>query len=171
MPEKRTACPRSPRRRQSDRSSFMIRGSCLCGGVVFEAAQSLTPILFCHAERCRKATGGAFAPEMLVGCEGFHWVTGEELVSVYQAPLLDVPPAYRRAFCCRCGSPLPVSLEGTPFMVVIAGALDGDPEARPFRHSYVAQKACWHEITDGLPQSAGRPESPPVHLTRLGFEP
>ncbi len=154
-----------------ERSLFMIRGTCLCGGVVFEATHGLTPILFCHAERCRKATGGAFAPEMLVGSDGFNWVAGEQLVTVYEAPLLGTPPVYRRAFCGRCGSPLPVAIEGTSLMVVIAGVLDGDPEARPFRHSYVAQKPCWHEITDQLPQSAGRPDSPPASLTARGFEP
>jgi hypothetical protein len=142
----------------------------LCGGVVFEASNGLTPILFCHAERCRKATGGAFAPELLASREGFRWLQGEQLVTVFEAPLLREPPIYRRAFCQRCGSPLPIALEGAPFMVVISGVLDGDPQVRPFRHSYVAQKACWHEITDQLPQSTGRPEAPPPGwLKERGF--
>jgi hypothetical protein len=139
----------------------MIRGSCLCGGVTFTVEGGLTPILYCHASRCRKATGGAFAPEVLIDRAGFRWTTGKTQIIEYVAPLLREPPAYRRAFCSRCGSPLPVALEGTPFMVALAGVLDGDPGVRPFRHSYVAQKACWHEIIDSLPQSEGRPEEPP----------
>ena len=42
----------------------MIRGSCLCGDVAFEIEGEVTPIQLCHAERCRKATGGATAPEL-----------------------------------------------------------------------------------------------------------
>jgi hypothetical protein len=148
----------------------VVRGSCLCKAVEFEAAGGLTPILLCHAARCRKATGSAFAPELLASKEGFRWLSGEELITVYQAPLLNTPPPYRRAFCKRCGSPLPIALEGTPFMLMIAGVLDGDPQTRPFRHSYVGQRACWHEITDQLPQSEGPPEAPPPDwLRERGF--
>ena len=79
------------------------------------------------------------------------------LFAADEAPLIDTPPAYRRSFCRRCGSPLPVRLEGTPLMILNAGVLDGDPGTRLFRHAFVAQKACWHEITDGLPQFEGQP--------------
>ena len=138
----------------------MIRGSCLCGGVAFEITGELTPIQFCHATRCRKATGAAFAPELLAPRDGFVWKQGEALVSSYEAPLLESPPPYRRAFCRRCGSPLPIVLEGTPFVVLNAGVLDDDPGSRPFRHAFVAQRACWHELTDGLPRFDGRPPRP-----------
>ena len=39
----------------------MIRGSCLCGGVKFEVRGSKGPFELCHCNRCRKATGSAFA--------------------------------------------------------------------------------------------------------------
>jgi hypothetical protein len=132
----------------------------LCGGVRFEIDGMLTPIQLCHATRCRKATGGAYAPEMLAAREGFRWLGGESLISRYEAPLLQEPPPYRRAFCSRCGSPLPIEIEGTPFMILIAGVLDGDPGTRPFRHAFVGQQACWHEITDALPRFAGQPPPP-----------
>ena len=74
----------------------MIRGSCLCNAVVFELAGELTPIQLCHATRCRKATGAAAAPELLVEAAGLRWIQGEERVRVYEAPLLEAPPAYRR---------------------------------------------------------------------------
>ncbi|HEX7408481.1 MAG TPA: hypothetical protein VF515_12630 [Candidatus Binatia bacterium] len=47
---------------------------------------------------------------------------------------------------------VPVALEGTDFVVLYAGVLDGDPETRPFRHIFVGQNAPWHTITDDLPQ-------------------
>jgi hypothetical protein len=128
--------------------------------VVFEIEGALTPIQLCHARRCRKATGGAFAPELLGPSKGFRWTQGKDMVSVYEAPLLESPPPYRRAFCTTCGSPLPIEIEGSPFVVLNAGVLDDDPGTRPLRHAFVAQKACWHEVADELPQFDGRPPTP-----------
>ncbi len=137
----------------------MIKGSCLCGEVVFALGGEITPIQQCHATRCRKATGAACSPELLAPTDGFSWLKGKELVKEYVAPLLRDPPAYKRAFCIQCGSPLPVLIEGTGYMVLQAGVLDDDPGTRPLRHTFTSQKACWHEITDNLPEFA---EVPPV---------
>jgi hypothetical protein len=138
----------------------MVRGSCLCGEVAFEIEGQLTPIQFCHATRCRKATGAAAAPEMLAPASGLTWIRGRERVCVYEAPLLAEPPRYRRAFCALCGSPLPVEIEGSDFAILNPGVLDDDPGTRAFRHAFVAQKATWHEIADGLPVFAGQPPGP-----------
>ena len=138
----------------------MIRGSCLCGGVAFRLGGELTPIQLCHAERCRKASGAAVVPELLAPVAGFAFERGEEMVQIYEAPLLEEPPAYRRAFCRVCGSPLPARIEGTSFMAVNPGVLDDDPGTRPFRHAFVAQRATWHEIADALPQWPHRPPGP-----------
>ena len=130
----------------------MVSGACLCGAVSFEIDGRLTPIQYCHAERCRKATGSAFAAELAAKASDFRWSRGEDLVTVYEAPLLREPPPYRHAFCRVCGSPLPVALEGSDFVVLHAGVLDGNPETGPFRHIFVAQNASWHTISDDLPQ-------------------
>ncbi len=135
----------------------MIRGSCLCGSVAFEAEGEATPIQLCHALRCRKATGAAVAPELLVSSEGLRWTRGADRIRVYEAPLLEEPPAYRRAFCTRCGSPLPAEISGTGFSLVNPGVLDDDPQTREFRHAFVEQQAPWHRITDALPRFEGRP--------------
>lgn len=132
----------------------MPSGSCLCGGVRFEIDGKLTPVQYCHAARCRKATGSTFAAELAAKASQLRWTKGEDLVAVYQAPLLREPPPYRHAFCRVCGSPLPVRLEGTEFVALHAGVLDGEPETRPFRHIFVGQDASWHTITDDLPQFA-----------------
>jgi hypothetical protein len=129
----------------------MVTGSCLCGGVAFEIEGRLTPIQLCHAKRCQKFTGSAFSPEMAAKRERFRWTRGEELVTVYEAPLLHEPPPLRRAFCRVCGSPLPLPLEGSEYVVLLAGVLDDDPETKPFRHIFVGQAASWDSISDGLP--------------------
>jgi hypothetical protein len=130
----------------------MTMGSCLCGGVRFEIEGPLTPIQYCHATRCRKATGSAFAAEVAAIASRLRWVRGEDLVTVFEAPLLREAPPYRHAFCRICGSPMPVVLEGTDFVALHAGVLDGDPETQPFRRIFVGQNARWHEITDDLPR-------------------
>ena len=101
---------------------------------------------------------------MLAPADGFRITKGQALVRHYEAPLLDTPPAYRRAFCDTCGSPLPEALPGTPFVMINPGVLDDDPGTRPFRHAFVAQKASWHEIVDPLPQFEQRPPTPGAGL-------
>lgn len=135
----------------------MVMGSCLCGGVSFEIDGSLSPIQYCHATRCRKATGSAFAAELAATASRLRWIRGEDLVTVYEAPLLREPPPYRHAFCRVCGSPLPVPLEGTDFVVLHAGVLDGEPGTSAFRHIFVEQNAPWYTITDDMPRFDLRP--------------
>jgi len=79
---------------------------------------------------------------------------------VYEAPLIAEPPRYRRAFCDRCGSPLPCEIEGSGFVILNPGVLDDDPGTREFRHAFVEQKAAWHRIAEGLPTFEGRPPGP-----------
>lgn len=142
----------------------MPTGSCLCGGVRFEIEGRLTPMQYCHAKRCQKATGSAFAVEVAAKSSAFRWVRGEDLIVTYDAPLLREPPAYRRAFCRVCGSPLPVVREGVPWVVFQAGVLDDDAGSRPFQHIFVADRPAWDELTDDLPRFDGRP--PPERRLR-----
>jgi hypothetical protein len=125
--------------------------------VSFTIDGRLTPVQYCHATRCQKVTGSAFAAEVAAKAADFRWTRGEDLVIVYEAPLLREPPPYRHAFCRVCGSPLPVPLEGTDFVVLHAGVLDGDPETRAFRHIFVGQNPPWHTIADGMPRFDQRP--------------
>lgn len=134
-----------------------MRGACLCGAVRFEIEGRVTPIQICHARRCQKSTGSAFAPELAAPAERFRWLRGEEHVQRYEAPLLREPPPFRKSFCSRCGSPLPVLQPETGFVVLLAGVLDDDPGVKPFRHVFVGQRAPWHDVTDELPRFDGRP--------------
>jgi hypothetical protein len=138
----------------------MITGSCLCSGVAFAIDGRLTPMQLCHARRCRKFTGSAFSPELAARTSQFRWLRGEELISVYEAPLLHEPPPLRRAFCRTCGSPLPVPLEGTDYILLLAGVLDDESATPPFRRIFVGQRAPWDQITDDVPRYDARP---PAH--------
>jgi len=136
----------------------MHEGGCLCGGVRFAFEGAATPIQYCHAKRCQRASGSAFQPELAVPAEGFRWLRGEDRIEIYEAPLLREPPPLRRAFCRACGSPVPVVREGQRWVVLLAGSLDGDPGARPVRHVFVSQAPAWHELPDdGLERYQDRP--------------
>ncbi len=135
----------------------MPTGGCLCGAVRFEIDGRLTPIQLCHARRCQKSTGSAFAPEVAAKASRFRWLRGEPELTVYEAPLLREPPPFRRVFCRHCGSPMPVLREGSPYVVLLAGVLDEDPGSRPFRHIFLDQKAAWFEPGGGLERHEGRP--------------
>lgn len=124
----------------------MVRGSCLCGGIGFEAA-SIALLTHCHCSMCRKAHGSAFGSFASVRTEDFRFVHGEELVQFYEST-----PGNRRAFCRVCGSNAPVRASDGETFVVPAGLLDDDPGVRPALHMFVGSKAPWWEIEDALPR-------------------
>jgi hypothetical protein len=84
--------------------------------------------------------------------EDFHLESGAGLVRVYR-PEGD---GAVKAFCGTCGSSL---FGGTwpdgPEVSIRLGSVDGDPGIRPQCHIFVASRAVWDTITDGLPQYEG----------------
>ena len=130
----------------------MIRGGCLCGGVRFEIDRAVGPFELCHCPRCRKASGSAFVAGLGVQTQDFRLQSGAELIRTYEAPIRERPPAYRVAFCSRCGSPVPNPRAGAAWFEIAAGLLDGDPVLRPDKHIFVECKSHWFSISDSLPQ-------------------
>jgi hypothetical protein len=133
----------------------MIRGSCLCGAVAFELRGQPIAFGFDHCSRCRKASGSAFAAELICRAADFRWTAGESIVKTYEAPVRETPPGYRRVFCSLCGASVP-AIRGDQVLIP-AGTIDDDPGIRPQAHIFVAYKAPWFEITDNLPQFAKKP--------------
>lgn len=124
----------------------MVRGSCLCGGVKFEATE-VPLIALCHCSMCRKANGAAFESGAAVPAGDFRWTQGEDLIQLYESS-----PGNRRAFCRVCGSRAPSRSRDGSIYYVPAGLLDDDPGVRPALHMFVGSKAPWWEITDELPR-------------------
>ena len=124
----------------------MIKGSCACGGIRFEidAVRSLT---HCHCEICRKLTGASFATYGHVEKAKFRWLGGQKLARRYESA-----PGSFRAFCPKCGSPVPGQAAYLDTISVPAGLLDGDPGVRPKLHVFTSSKAARWEIADDLPQ-------------------
>lgn len=124
----------------------MIKGSCACGAIRFEieAVRSLT---HCHCQTCRKLTGASFATYAHVDKDKFHWMAGQELISLYESA-----PGSFRGFCRVCGSLMAGQASYLTTMSVPAGLLEDDPGVRPRLHVFTSSKAPWWEIADHLPQ-------------------
>ena len=127
---------------------MVLRGGCQCGGVRFEIDGPLMGVGNCHCGACRKAQGAAFRTQARVRRADFRWVSGEELVRSHQTS-----PGFHRGFCGQCGSPV-VNWNSAEaeYSQRNPASLEGDPGVRPGFHAFVAFKAPWFEITDGLPQ-------------------
>ncbi len=124
----------------------MLKGSCQCGAVRFELAETPTSVTACHCVQCRKQSGHHFASAnvrktavRLTGGEHITWYASSEKV--------------RRGFCARCGSWLfwePLQRDWTS---VALGAIDGATGLQLERHIFVAEKGDYYTLADGLPQS------------------
>ena len=128
----------------------MIEGSCLCGTVRFEFESAEAPFVYCHGNRCRKFTGSAFFSAL--SAKDFKFLSGQEHIRSFEATIMMTPPAYRRDYRERCGSPVPWPSGEPGVYAVPADSLDDDPALRPEIHVWVNCQAPWHEIDDELPQ-------------------
>lgn len=126
----------------------MHAGSCLCGNVKYEVRGSFGPGFYCHCSRCRKASGSAFASNILAATNDFVIVSGEESLKCF-----STAEGVHRLFCGNCGSPIISRRDSLPDVVrVRMGTLDTPLAQGPGAHIYVGSKATWHVIHDQLPQ-------------------
>jgi hypothetical protein len=134
----------------------MIKGSCLCGAVAFEATRLSSPIGHCHCHTCRKAHGAAFATTARVDRPDFAWVRGESELRHYESS-----PGKLRHFCGRCGTHLMAEWTDMPAVILRLGALDDDPGERPVVHIWASHAVPWLEYGPDLPRLAeGRGSKP-----------
>jgi len=119
----------------------MIKGSCLCGSVAFTVTPPFSAFRYCHCSRCRKASGSAYAANLLVPRSQFEWLKGEACIRRF-----DLPEAQRFSvwFCSECGSRVPHSIRTRDDVLVPAGMLDTDPQMRPHNNIFWASKASWY---------------------------
>ena len=95
-----------------------IQGGCLCGGMRYEIDGPLTEVGNCHCSMCRRFHGAAFSTYAKVDAEHFHWLSGADLLAVY-----ETSPGTGWAFCQICGSSLGVPAHGKLSEVTL-GSLD-----------------------------------------------
>ncbi|WP_188747599.1 GFA family protein [Marinobacterium zhoushanense] len=115
-----------------------MKGSCLCGAVVYEIDSIDMPIGHCHCRTCRKAHAAAFATTAGVLREHFRWLRGGDARSSFESS-----PGKLRHFCSVCGSHLVAERQQQPHVIVRVATLDEDPGLVPVHHIWTSHDAPW----------------------------
>lgn len=136
-----------------------VHGSCLCQSVKYEFEGPAQVFQYCHCSRCRKTSGSAFSPNLLVAPEQFRWLAGEDLVGRFEHP--DARH-FATGFCTRCGSNLPWLSQTGRAVIIPAGTLDEDPGIRPTQNIFFGSGAPWREAVEDLPQHEELPPRKPA---------
>ncbi len=123
-----------------------MKGSCLCGQIVYEVDQLDTPIQHCACKTCRKAHAAAFNTAAGVKRDSFRWVEGETLVKGFESS-----SGKTRYFCSHCGSQLVADKIGSPFLVLRTATLDDDPGTKAAFMIWASHQVPWLEYGDHLP--------------------
>nr|WP_086939408.1 GFA family protein [Thaumasiovibrio occultus] len=130
----------------------MLKGSCLCRKVQIEVPDDFEYMGNCHCSECRKFTGADYSSVGGLSSDKFRFTAGEEFVAVYRKS-----EDTELAFCQCCGSSLFSRKLKTHKHNIRLGILDSPPTHAPSFHIFVASKAPWNDIADGLPQFAQGP--------------
>ena len=142
-----------------------LRGGCLCGDVAFELEDRPTRLVHCHCSRCRRSRGGAYASNVFVTQDKLRWTRGAERVHTYKLPEAK---EFFTAFCERCGSLLPESIDAIGMYLIPVGVFDTAPPIASRVHIYVGSKAPWVAIGDAAPQFDRMP--PRERVAELMFD-
>lgn len=115
-----------------------MKGSCLCGNIVYEAEELASEIMHCACKTCRKAHAAAFNTAAAVETSKFKWLKGEDLLKSYESS-----PGKHRFFCGNCGSQLIKKIEGRNQIVLRVGTLDDDPKKVPQTFIWASHSVPW----------------------------
>ena len=123
-------------------------GGCLCGAVRYTVKGGLRDVIVCHCGQCRRQHGsaGAYSEAALADLA----IAESGALAWY-----DSSARARRGFCRLCGSGLFWQRVDGASISIAAGSLDQPSGLQVVRHIYVADKADFYVITDGLPQLPG----------------
>ena len=132
-----------------------LRGSCLCGGVVYEVPRAdIGDITTCYCNLCRKNHGAERRLRARTLARSFRWISGEELLSRFAHG-----GRLEKHFCRVCGTPLINKYLGDDEALgLVIATLDEDPGKPTIRHDHVASKPEWIAVHDDLPQFATVPD-------------
>lgn len=126
----------------------MMRGSCLCGGVVFQVEGPLRDVVACHCTQCRKQSGHYWAATS-VDLSGFRLVSDRTL-RWYRASA-----EAERGFCTGCGALLFWKPAGEDRISFSPGALEGPTGLHVAEHIFTEDAGDYY-----------RPEGPPPAPTK-----
>jgi len=125
-----------------------MRGSCMCGQVVFESDGPWSAPIACHCTECRKLTGHFFAATFVrtdtlhfVQSSGLKWFKSSEIA--------------QRGFCDNCGSTLFYRRNGTDQTFIAGGSLDQPMGQKLRRHMFVNEAGNYYDTHFNVQAEAG----------------
>jgi hypothetical protein len=121
-----------------------ISGGCFCGAIRYEISGELHDARSCHCSQCRKAFSAQASAYATVDPDGFRWLSGETLLTSYASR-----QGFGLQFCSVCGSTLCGVYQGRIHGVTL-GTVDGDPGVSISYHLFVASRAPWEIMPDGI---------------------
>ena len=124
-------------------------GQCLCGRIKYRVDEIGPRIGHCHCSMCRRFHGAAFSTFGEAKAVHFHWLQGEDALSVYQAQNNT-----KRKFCSHCGSSLIFESAASDSKVVefSLATLDVAPNISPDAHIHTSSQVEWVTLEDELPK-------------------
>ena len=132
-------------------SDFTVTGGCFCGENRFQVSEPAVDTHHCQCSICRRLQGAAFVTLSIFPIKAFNWEKGGELDTFHSSETVH------RHRCKNCGTPLTITLDGMPDVIVITrSSLDAgmDPEHPPetLRHAFWSDRVDWIEINDDVPK-------------------
>ncbi len=121
---------------------MQIQGECFCGQISYAITGSLRDARSCHCSRCRKAFSSQASAYALVEPKQFEWLSGQELLTLYQSQ-----QGFGLQFCKVCGSTLCGVFNGQIHGVTL-GCVNGDPKIEIGQHIFVGSKATWEVMPE-----------------------
>ena len=127
-------------------SPRLLAGTCLCGKVAYQVADTFEYAMNCHCSQCRRATGSAF--KSFAGIQADRLALSRGHAAVLRYGGTDAHDVR----CVGCGSLLYSLVRDGRYVHVALGTLLDTPAIRPTMHIFVGSKAPWFDIADTLPQ-------------------
>lgn len=121
----------------------MIEGHCLCGAIRFVVTGTPKGVSICHCGQCRRTSGHLWASA---------WLPCSEIEITGTPRWYASSPGAKRGFCPTCGASLFWKANDADEISFAMGALNETHDLRLEKHIFTADKGCYYDITDGLPQ-------------------
>jgi hypothetical protein len=136
----------------------VMRGSCYCGAIRFEANAPSKWVAHCHCVNCRRAHGAG-----VVTWAGFLAKQVELHDDGGRLSRYVTDTGATRSFCGRCGTPLFYEGPRWPDQIHVAvGAFDDPPDRAPQAHVFSDRAPEWLPILDDIQRLGGDSGTEPL---------
>ncbi len=133
-----------------------IAGGCACGKIRYEFPSSPIMSVNCHCRDCQRASGSAFAADIIVNAADWKLLCGAPKFFDKKA---DSGNIVSRGFCSDCGSPLIVTEAVAPDIITInVGSLDDPSWYEPESDWWTKSAQAWDHMNPAIQKFDTQPE-------------